>query len=93
VWRAIFLLLTVLMVGNATGLIPDADEIACSDDEGKECPPSCPTCTCASHQAKTAAIVQIELVQVELTWSVELPPLRAVHGRLAPLFVNRPPIA
>jgi len=92
-WRVIFIFLTFLMVGDATGLIPDADEIACADGDGKACPPSCPTCTCAAHQVKTTPVAQTELAQVELTWTVELPLVLAVHGRIAPDFVHRPPIA
>lgn len=92
-WRVIFMFLAILMVGNATGLIPDADEVACTDDDGKECPPTCPTCTCAAHQVKTAPVALVEIATVELSWNVELPPLPAVHGRLAPDLVHRPPIA
>ncbi|HEY4183297.1 MAG TPA: hypothetical protein VGM90_41020 [Kofleriaceae bacterium] len=94
-WRVLLIFAVVLMAGDATGLIPEADEVACADEaNGKQCPPSCPSCTCAWHSMTPAPVAGIELATiVRATRAVDLPELRAQHGRLAPDLVHRPPIA
>ena len=83
------------MVGDATGLIPEGDEIGCADEpDGKQCPPTCPTCTCACHSLKTAPVPLVELNEIELAARAsELPPARPFHDRFAPAPAQRPPIA
>jgi hypothetical protein len=93
-WRIVIILATVLVVGDATGLIPEADEIGCADEaDGKQCPPTCPTCTCAWHSLKTAPAPHIALTAIDLIErTVELPANRDGHGLLAPAPAHRPPI-
>jgi hypothetical protein len=95
VWRVIFIFVAVLVVANTTGLLPEGDDTECADrDEGKQCPPTCPTCTCAWHSLKSAPTQVIELTPIELTSrAVELPPPSGTDGRIAPAPVTRPPIA
>lgn len=84
-----------LVVANTTGLLPEGDDTECADgDCGKQCPPTCPMCTCAWHSLKTAPAPLFEVRAVELTSrTVELPPLDGWHGQLAPAPMTRPPIA
>ena len=93
-WRIVLILAAVLLAGNATGLIPEGDEVGCTDEpDGKQCPPTCATCTCVWHSLKTAPSMPIELNTIELTArAVELPPAREGHGLIAPAPEQRPPI-
>jgi len=94
VWRVILLFAAVLVIGNATGLIPESDDVTCTnEDGGKQCPPTCPTCTCAWHTLKTAPAPQILLKKLQfVARAVELPAPTEVHGQLAPPPMTRPPI-
>ncbi len=94
-WRIVFIFAAALVVANTTGLLPEGDDTACADgDGGKQCPPTCPTCTCAWHSLKTAPAPLFEVRAVELTSrTVEPPTLDAWHGLLAPAPWTRPPIA
>jgi hypothetical protein len=72
--RVVSLLLLILMLGQAAGL-SFAGEGACAegcedDGQGKDCPPVCPTCTCASRPASTPLDSQPAVVP--------LPPLMKV---------------
>ena len=94
-WRIVLIFAAILVVGDVTGLFPEVDEIGCRDEpEGKHCPPTCQTCTCAFHSLKTAPASVVELKTVELTArTIELPPAHDGHGLLAPAPAQRPPIA
>ena len=92
--RIIAIVAACLVVGDATRLLPEADDVECCDGDGKQCPPMCPTCTCAWHSLKTAPATVVEIKPIRLTtFLVELPPPAAGHGRLAPPPTTRPPIA
>jgi len=95
VWRIVFLLAAALVVANTTGLLPEGDSTECADEpDGKQCPPTCPTCTCAWHSLKTTPSAVFEVRAIVLTSrTVELPPLTTGHGQLAPAPWIRPPIA
>jgi hypothetical protein len=92
--RVILLLATMLVVADATGLLAEADDVCCADEDGgKQCPPSCPTCACPWHTTKTAPAPQILSKTVELVArTVELPTPADAHGQLAPQPSTRPPI-
>ena len=94
-WRIVLVFAAALVVANTTGLLPEGDATECADcDGGKQCPPTCPTCTCALHSLKTVPAPVFEVRTVELTSrTVELPPLDGWHGLLAPAPTTRPPIA
>ncbi len=94
-WRVILVFAAALVVANTTGLLPEADSVECSDDaDGKDCPPTCPTCTCAWHGLKTALAPVFEVRTVDVTSrTLELPPPTVGHGQLDPAPWTRPPIA
>ncbi len=94
VWRVIVLLATALVIADATGMLPEADDPTCTDEaDGKRCPPTCPTCTCAWHSVKTAPVTPIVLAPVDsLARTVELPQPSEARSRLAPPPTQRPPI-
>jgi len=93
VWRVICFLAAALVVANTTGVLPEGDDIECADSDGKQCPPSCPTCPCAWHSLKSAPTAPVELNAIELTTcAAELPPPRGADGRTAPPPITRPPI-
>lgn len=95
VLRVIFVLAAALVVADATGLVDQCDEISCTDEEpGKQCPPSCPTCTCAMHTLQSLPTVyQVEIRLPGPACSIELPPPVDADGRGAPAPSTRPPIA
>jgi len=94
VWRVIFVLAAAFVVANTTGMLPEGDDTECADEcDGKQCPPTCPTCTCAWHALKTAPSAVVELTPIELTSrTMELPPPGGADGRTAPPPTTRPPI-
>lgn len=94
-WRLVLIFAAALVVGHASGLIPEGDEVGCTDEQdGKQCPPTCPACTCVWHSLKTAPVARVELARVEwIARAVELPHARDGQGRLAPAPALRPPIA
>jgi len=93
-WRVIILLATMLVVADATGFMAEADDVCCTDEDGgRQCPPTCPSCTCAWHTVKTAPTAQIQITTVRLETQTAAPPAPAeAHGRLAPQPITRPPI-
>lgn len=93
-WRVIFILAAALVVANTTGLLPEGDDTECADEDGgKQCPPTCPTCTCAWHSLKTALTPVLEMRPIDLTsLTVELPPPDDAQGQLVPPPTTRPPI-
>lgn len=94
-WRIILIFAAALVVANTTGLLTEGDDTECADEsDGKKCPPTCPTCTCAWHSLKTAPSPVFEVRAIELTSrTVELPTPTTGHGQLAPAPWTRPPIA
>ena len=93
-WRVVFIFTAALVVANTTGLLPEGDDVECADEsDGKQCPPTCPTCTCAWHSLKTALTPVLEMRPIDLTsLTVELPSPDAAHGQLVPPPTTRPPI-
>ena len=90
--RIVFLVAATFVVANTTGLLPEGDETACCD--GKQCPPTCPSCTCAWHSITTAPVAIFEVPAIALMdRAVELPTPRAGDGQRAPAPSTRPPIA
>lgn len=98
-WRVVFIFLAVLVVGNTTGLLPEGDDPQCADEganngDGKQCPPSCPTCTCAWHSLKTTPTPVFEVRAIEFSSrTVDLPAPTTGDGQLVPAPTTRPPIA
>ena len=93
-WRVVLIFAAALVVADTTGALPECDDTECTDEgNGKQCPPTCPTCTCVWHTLKTAPISLVEMPPIDFTsLIVELPPVRGAHGRLAPAPITRPPI-
>lgn len=93
-WRVILILAACLVVADTTGLLPEDESVECADEAaGRQCPPTCPTCTCAWHSLKTAPPPTHQLRPILLTArQVDLPPPAAARGRLAPPPSIRPPI-
>jgi len=91
--RVILILALCLVVGDATGLLAEGDEVGCTDGDGARCPPTCPTCTCAWHALKTAPTATVELRPIDRTArTVDPPPPAVGHGRITPAPSTRPPI-
>lgn len=84
-----------LIVADATGLLSDCDESCVDDTDGKQCPPVCPTCTCAGHTARLAIPLAevVTIVPARESCVVVSPVPANVRGRLAPPPLIRPPIA
>jgi hypothetical protein len=95
VWRIVLIFTAALVVANTTGLLPEGDDTECVDEDGgKQCPPTCPTCTCAWHTLNSAPVAVFEVQPIELSSRiVALPQPTAWRGRLAPAPTTRPPIA
>ena len=92
-WRVIIVLAAALVVGNATGIFDTCDGTCLDDDRGAQCPPSCPTCTCAGHATPSVLPVQVAmLVRPLASHVVEMQPSAVVRGRQAPAPLTRPPI-
>ena len=93
-WRVVLVLAAALVVGDATGLIPEGDDTECIDEcAGKQCPPTCPTCTCGWHSLQSAPTPLLEMSPIELTTrTVDLPPPADADGLSAPAPTTRPPI-
>lgn len=94
VWRIVFIFAATLVVANTMGLLPENDDIECADQrDGKQCPPTCPTCVCAWHSLRSAPTASVELPAFELmTAAAEPPPPSGANGRAAPAPTTRPPI-
>lgn len=93
-WRVILIFAALLVVANTMGVLPEADDTECVDQgEGKQCPPTCPTCPCAWHSLTSAPVAALEVKAVELTTgAAELPAPRGADGLTAPPPTTRPPI-
>jgi hypothetical protein len=94
VWRIVFMFSAAIVVADTTGLLSEADDTQCCDEsDGKQCPPACPTCTCAWHSLTSAPTAIIEIKPIDLTAStLDLPPPGGADGRTAPAPITRPPI-
>jgi len=94
VLRIIAIVAACLFAGDATRLLSEEDGIECCDGDGKQCPPTCPACTCAWHSLKPAPTTVVEIKPITMTTRlVDLPSPTVGHGRLAPPPTIRPPIA
>ncbi len=93
-WRLVFVFAAALVVADSAGLLPEGDDTECSDEcAGKQCPPTCATCTCAWHSLRSAPTTLLEMAPIELTSrTVDLPPPDAADGLTAPAPTTRPPI-
>ena len=92
-WRVILVFAVALVVGNATGILDTCDATCFDDDGGKQCPPSCPTCTCPGHAVPTMLSVQMAAAITPVsTHVIEMQSPTVVRGRQAPEPVTRPPI-
>ena len=93
-WRFVLIFAVALVVANTTGLLPEGDAVACADDrDGKQCPPTCPTCVCAWHSLQSAPAAIVELTSLELSSAAaELPAPGGSDGRAIPPPTTRPPI-
>ena len=95
VWRIVLIFAAFLLVGDATGLLPEGDAVACNDEpDGKQCPPTdCPTCTCGWHSTQRAPAIRVEITPIVVSSrTIESPIPVEAHGRLAPPPMLRPPI-
>ena len=93
-WRVIFILAAALMVGNATGVLDSCDASCVDDDGGKQCPPSCPTCTCAGHAALSMPpLTVVEVAAPVATQIIDMLVPSVIRGEEAPEPLTRPPIA
>ena len=95
-WRFVVIFAVALVVATTTGLLPEAaeDDVARTDEcDGKQCPPTCPTCVCAWHSLKSAPTAIVAMTVLELTSAAaELPPPAGRAGRTVPPPTLRPPI-
>ncbi len=93
-WRFVLIFAVALVVANTTGLIPEGDNVECADEsDGKQCPPTCPTCVCAWHSLKSTLTAIVELKSLELTSAAAEPPAPGgSDGRAIPPPTTRPPI-
>jgi hypothetical protein len=84
--RAVHVLLLAVVLGQAAGVFWLVGGDACADpceddDQGKECPPICPTCACSPRPSPTVPVRQAVL-------ALPLPLIRLVpfaeHDRIPP---------